>query len=57
MIERAGEHLGPERANRYLRKFYPWYIERLGGDKPLQDALQRTADLDDVRALLGLVPA
>ena len=57
MIERAGEHLGPERANRYLRKFYPWYIERLGGDKLLQDALQRTADLDDVRALLGLVPA
>ena len=57
VIERAGEHLGPERANRYLRKFYPWYLERLGPDKPLQDALQRTADLDDVRALLGLVPA
>ncbi len=57
VIARAGEHLGPERANRYLRKFYPWYIERLGGDKPLQDALQRADGLDDARALLGLVPA
>ena len=30
MIERAEEHLGTERAGRYLRKFYPWYAERLG---------------------------
>ena len=30
VIERACEHLGPERATRYLRKFYPWYVERLG---------------------------
>ena len=29
MIDRAEEHLGTERAERYLRKFYPWYIERL----------------------------
>jgi len=27
--ERAAEHLGPERASRYLRKFYPWYRERM----------------------------
>ncbi len=57
VIERAGEHLGPERANRYLRKFYPWYIERLGGDAALQDALQRAPALHDARQLLGLVPA
>ena len=31
MIERAVEHMGAERAGRYLRKFYPWYVERLGG--------------------------
>ena len=29
-IERAEEHLGARRAARYLRKFYPWYLERLG---------------------------
>ncbi len=57
VIERAGEHLGPERANRYLRKFYPWYIERLGGDAALQDALQRAPALHEARELLGLVPA
>ena len=26
----AEEHLGVERAGRYLRKFYPWYADRLG---------------------------
>ena len=61
VIERAGEHLGPERAARYLRKFYPWYLERLEPDraaqKALQDALQRADGLQDARALLGLVPA
>ena len=29
-IERAVEHLGEDRATRYLRKFYPWYVARLG---------------------------
>ena len=29
MIACAEEHLGVERAGRYLRKFYPWYAERL----------------------------
>ena len=29
VIDRAEEHLGVERAGRYLRKFYPWYAERL----------------------------
>jgi tRNA-dihydrouridine synthase B len=28
VIERAAEHLGSERAARYLRKFYPWYVSR-----------------------------
>ena len=55
VIDRAGEHLGAERAARYLRKFYPWYLERLGGDHALQDALQRADTLSEARQLLGLV--
>jgi nifR3 family TIM-barrel protein len=59
IIDRACEHLGEERATRYLRKFYPWYLERTGGDKALQDNLQRAATLEQARQLLGLsaVPA
>jgi tRNA-dihydrouridine synthase B len=37
--QRCEEHLGPQRASRYLRKFYPWYAERLGLSKPLQQRL------------------
>jgi tRNA-dihydrouridine synthase B len=33
VIERAEEHLGVERAGRYLRKFYPWYAETMGVTK------------------------
>jgi tRNA-dihydrouridine synthase B len=29
VIDRAEEHLGTERAGRYLRKFYPWYADTL----------------------------
>ncbi len=55
VIERAAEHLGPDRANRYLRKFYPWYLERLGDRDPaLQDSLQRAPTLAAARSLLGL---
>jgi nifR3 family TIM-barrel protein len=53
VLDRAEEHLGPERATRYLRKFHPWYIERLGDDHALQDALQRATTLDEARALIG----
>jgi nifR3 family TIM-barrel protein len=54
VIERAIEHLGTARATRYLRKFYPWYIERLGADKHLQSALQTASTLDEVRSLAGI---
>jgi tRNA-dihydrouridine synthase B len=54
VIESAVEHLGVERATRYLRKFYPWYVERLGGSKELQDGLQRAPDLLMARHLLDL---
>jgi nifR3 family TIM-barrel protein len=52
VIARAEDHLGPERAARYLRKFYPWYVERLRGDRALQDALQRAVTLAQARELL-----
>jgi nifR3 family TIM-barrel protein len=57
VMDRAVEHLGPERAGRYLRKFYPWYVERLGGGKPLQAALQATTTVDEARAVLARPPA
>jgi tRNA-dihydrouridine synthase B len=50
----AVDHLGEERAGRYLRKFYPWYVARLEGDKALQDALQRAPTLRAARAILEL---
>ena len=53
MIDRAEEHLGPGRAARYLRKFYPWYVDRLRADRTLNDALQRTASLAEARDVLG----
>ncbi len=60
LVERCVEHLGPERAGRWLRKAYPWYLERLGASKSAQEALQRAPSLAEARALLdGLrsVPA
>jgi tRNA-dihydrouridine synthase len=57
VMDRAVEHLGGPRAGRYLRKFYPWYVERLriapGPAKRLQEALQRTAAIDEARAVLA----
>ena len=69
VIARAREHLGDERAARYLRKFYPWYLERLspefvaglGGGAFLRAGLQTAPSLEAARGLLGgevsLVPA
>ena len=45
---------GPDRAARYLRKFHPWYVERLGAPKAVQDALQRADTLDEQRDVLLL---
>jgi tRNA-dihydrouridine synthase B len=52
VVDRAEEHLGPERAERYLRKFYPWYFEGIGASKEIRDELQRTADLARARQLI-----
>ena len=53
VIDRAEEHLGSGRAERYLRKFYPWYTERLGAEPQVVDELQRSADLPRARELIG----
>jgi nifR3 family TIM-barrel protein len=53
VIDRAEEHLGAERAGRYLRKFYPWYVESLEVSPELAEELQRSADLPRARSLIG----
>ncbi len=61
VLDCAVEHMGPERANRYLRKFYPWYIERLGGTRAeqaaLQAALQQADSIEHARELFGVAGA
>lgn len=57
VMDRASEHLGPERAARYLRKFYPWYLEHLGADAAQRDAFQRSESLDQARASLEALVA
>jgi tRNA-dihydrouridine synthase B len=61
VMDCAVEHLGTERATRYLRKFYPWYVERLGcgdGAHALQATLQSASTLAEARAALRrAVPA
>jgi nifR3 family TIM-barrel protein len=57
VIDRATDHFGEERATRYLRRFYPWYLERLALDRAdaraLQSALQQTSAFVAVRQLLA----
>jgi nifR3 family TIM-barrel protein len=52
VIDRAVEHLGGPRAASYLKKFHPWYVERLGAGREAQDALQRAATVAEQRALV-----
>ena len=56
VIACAREHVGDERATRYLRKFYPWYVERLAPPpataKALQAAVQTAPTLEAAAALL-----
>ncbi len=58
-IARAVEHLGVERAGRYMRKFYPWYVARLGLDRTLltavQAALQASENVEQVGQLLDVL--
>jgi tRNA-dihydrouridine synthase B len=52
-IDRAEEHLGAERAARYLRKFYPWYVGPIGAPAAVAEELQRSADLARARELVA----
>jgi nifR3 family TIM-barrel protein len=56
ILDRAAEHWGEERAARNLRKFYPWYVERLGYEGADAARFQRTNSLDEVRDLLAERP-
>ena len=57
----AIDHLGEGRAVRYLRRFYPWYLERLPLEparaRPLQSALQQAESFAAVRELLDVAVA
>jgi tRNA-dihydrouridine synthase B len=46
------EHMGVQRAGHYLRKFYPWYAERLALAKTERQELVTAPTTDDARATL-----
>ncbi len=52
-MDQAEEHLGTERSTRYLRKFYPWYVEPLSAPREVREELQRSADLPRARELIA----
>jgi tRNA-dihydrouridine synthase len=49
------DHLGRERAGRYLRKFYPWYADRLDLPKALRKDLVEAPTTGAARAQLERV--
>ena len=53
IITRCEEHLGTERAGRYLRKFYPWYAERLTLEKSVKQELSTAPTTAHARTLLA----
>jgi tRNA-dihydrouridine synthase B len=52
VIERAEEHLGTDRAGRYLRKFYPWYAATMGLRKPQSQELCTAPTTAHARAVI-----
>ena len=52
VIDGAELHLGAERAARYLRKFYPHYMDRLDAPREVADEMQRSAGIDRARELV-----
>jgi tRNA-dihydrouridine synthase B len=57
IIEAAEDHLGPDRAGRYLRKFYPWYADTLGLTKREREALVTAPTTAQARAALAALTA
>src|SRR3954468_673020 len=52
VIDCAEDHLGVERAGRYLRKFYPWYAETMGLSKRAAQELLQAPTTAHARAFL-----
>jgi tRNA-dihydrouridine synthase B len=55
IISAAEDHLGVDRAGRYLRKFYPWYADRLGLTRREQHALLTAPTTADARAAFAVL--
>jgi nifR3 family TIM-barrel protein len=51
VIASAEDHLGADRAGRYLRKFYPWYADRLGLTRRERLPLVTAPTTDDARRM------
>ena len=57
VIDCCEGHLGPDRAGRYLRKFYPWYAERLDIPKDLNHRLVTAPTTAEARIVLEEIAA
>jgi tRNA-dihydrouridine synthase B len=55
VIDAAEDHLGTDRAGRYLRKFYPWYADTLGLTKREREALVTAPTTAHARAALEVL--
>lgn len=53
VMDRAEEHIGTDRAGRYMRKFYPWYLDRIDVPKLVRNELCQTAGLDRAREIVA----
>jgi tRNA-dihydrouridine synthase B len=53
IIEAAEDHLGADRAGRYLRKFYPWYADTLRLTRRERELLVTAPTTVHARAALG----
>jgi nifR3 family TIM-barrel protein len=53
VIAQAEDHLGADRAGRYLRKFYPWYADTLGLTRREREPLVAAPTTAQARAALA----
>jgi tRNA-dihydrouridine synthase B len=53
VIAQAEDHLGPDRAGRYLRKFYPWYADTMGLTKREREPLVTAPTTAHARAAVA----
>jgi tRNA-dihydrouridine synthase B len=57
VIAQAEDHLGTDRAGRYLRKFYPWYADTLGLTRREREPLVTAPTTARARAALAALAA